>query len=99
MTSKSSATECRVAFLRGINVGTAKRVAMADLRKVMEDLGFAEVATLLNSGNVVYTAPNDLAKNDAMLIENAVAKKLSVASRVTTLSARELAVMIRDNPL
>jgi hypothetical protein len=46
-----------VAFLRGINVGTAKRVAMADLRGLMTGLGYSEVRTLLNSGNVVFTAP------------------------------------------
>ena len=43
----------RVALLRGINVGKAKRVAMAALRKLFEDLGYGDVHTLLNSGNVV----------------------------------------------
>ncbi|MGH7659270.1 MAG: DUF1697 domain-containing protein, partial [Gemmatimonadales bacterium] len=42
-----------VALLRGINVGTARRVAMADLRALMESLGYTGVRTLLNSGNVV----------------------------------------------
>ena len=46
-----------IALLRGINVGTAKRVAMADLRAVVEDLGYQDVATLLNSGNVVFRQP------------------------------------------
>ena len=46
-----------VALLRGINVGTAKRIAMADLRGVMTGLGYSDVRTLLNSGNVVFTAP------------------------------------------
>ena len=46
-----------VALLRGINVGTAKRVAMADLRGVMTGLGYSDVRTLLNSGNLVFTAP------------------------------------------
>ena len=44
-----------VALIRGINVGHAKRVAMADLRKLFEDLGYREVRTLGNSGNVVFT--------------------------------------------
>ena len=48
------AGECWIALLRGINVGTAKRVAMADLRRIVEDLGYQDVATLLNSGNVVF---------------------------------------------
>lgn len=45
-----------VALLRGINVGTAKRIAMADLRRVFEDAGFTGVKTLLNSGNVVFSS-------------------------------------------
>src|SRR4051794_32869155 len=46
----------QVALIRGINVGKAKRVAMADLRAALEDLGYTDVRTLLNSGNVVFTA-------------------------------------------
>ena len=44
-----------VALFRGINVGKAKRVAMADLRELLGELGYSEVATLLNSGNAVFT--------------------------------------------
>jgi uncharacterized protein (DUF1697 family) len=43
-----------VAFMRGINVGTAKRVAMADLRVLAEQLGFTQVTTVLNSGNLIF---------------------------------------------
>ena len=35
----------------------AKRVAMADLRTLVEGLGYTDVRTLLNSGNVVFTSP------------------------------------------
>lgn len=45
-----------VLLLRGINVGKAKRVAMADLRSLMEDLGYTDVATILQSGNAVFSA-------------------------------------------
>ena len=41
-----------VAFLRGINVGTAKRVPMSDLRRVVEGLGHEDVRTVLNSGKL-----------------------------------------------
>ena len=44
-----------IALLRGINVGNAKRIAMADLKAVVESLGGTGVKTLLNSGNVVFT--------------------------------------------
>ena len=42
------------AFLRGINVGKAKRVSMSDLKRVMEGLGYTNVKTLFNSGNIVF---------------------------------------------
>ena len=43
-----------VALLRGINVGKAKRIAMADLRALLEALGYESPKTLANSGNVVF---------------------------------------------
>jgi uncharacterized protein (DUF1697 family) len=43
-----------VALLRGINVGGNKKVPMAELKKAFELLGFIDVKTLLNSGNVVF---------------------------------------------
>lgn len=46
-----------VVFLRGINVGGHAKVAMADLRAMLTDLGYTDVATVLQSGNVVLTAP------------------------------------------
>lgn len=45
-----------VVLLRGINVGQAKQVPMADLRTLLEDAGYGDVRTLLRSGNVVLTA-------------------------------------------
>ena len=45
-----------VALLRGINVGGNRKVPMAELRKVFENLGFTEVSTYINSGNVIFSA-------------------------------------------
>jgi uncharacterized protein (DUF1697 family) len=44
-----------VVLLRGVNVGRAKRIAMADFAAILTDLGATEVRTLLNSGNAVCT--------------------------------------------
>ncbi len=40
-------------LLRGVNVGRAKRISMADLARLLTDLGMTDVATLLNSGNAI----------------------------------------------
>ncbi len=89
----------RVALIRGINIGTAKRVAMDDLRRLVEGLGYRDVRTLLNSGNVVYSVPRASAPCAAPRIEAALARRLGVTARVTELTAAEVAAAIAANPL
>jgi len=92
--------ERRVALLRGINVGRAKRIAMADLRALVEELGGGEVRTLLNSGNVVFTSVRARAPaEDARRIEAAIEGTLGVRSRVTVLTAAGLAAVVAEHPL
>jgi uncharacterized protein (DUF1697 family) len=88
-----------VALLRGINVGKAKRVSMSDLRALVEKLGYRDVKTLLNSGNVVFTAPGKGGKDHAARIEKAIEAMLGLTSRVTVLTVAELAEAIAKNPL
>jgi len=91
--------ERQVALLRGINVGRAKRVAMADLRALVAELGYGEVRTLLNSGNVVYTAPGIAPDDAAERIEAAIRARLGITSRVTALTAADVAAAVAGNPL
>ena len=88
-----------MALLRGINVGTAKRIAMADLRALVEELGYGDVRTVLNSGNVVFSASGAASADPAAGIQAAVAERLGVSCRVVALSAAELAAVVADNPL
>ena len=88
-----------VALIRGINVGRAKRVAMADLRALVEDLGYGDVRTLLNSGNVVFTAARAVPAKIAARIETSLAAKLGVPARITVLTAIEVADIVAANPL
>jgi uncharacterized protein (DUF1697 family) len=88
-----------VALLRGINVGRAKRIAMADLRALVEKLGYRDVRTLLNSGNVVFSAAGSRTADPAPRIEKAIASTLGVTSRVTVLTVAELADAVDANPL
>ena len=88
-----------IALIRGINVGKAKRVAMADLRTLVESLGFTEVRTLLNSGNVVFTSPKANPGDAAARMEKALAAQLGVSAKFTVISANELATAVAENPL
>ena len=93
----AAARRC-VALLRGVNVGRARRVAMADLRALVESLGCADVRTLLNSGNVVFSPPRTGTSGMSDAIEHALRDRLGVASRVTVLSATELDEIVAENP-
>ncbi|HEY5483726.1 MAG TPA: DUF1697 domain-containing protein [Propionibacteriaceae bacterium] len=89
-----------VALLRGVNVGRANRVAMADLRALLTDLGCTDVRTLLNSGNAVFVAPAEMVPAYiADRIREALAARLSVRASVIVVGAVDLAVAIAQNPL
>lgn len=45
-----------IAFLRGINVGGHNRVPMADLKRHLEQIGFENVVTYINSGNILVSS-------------------------------------------
>lgn len=89
----------RVALLRGVNVGKAKRIAMADLKALFEALGHRDVKTLLNSGNVAFTVPASAKGDVAARVEKALVEDLGVAARVTVLTAKELDAIVAENPL
>jgi uncharacterized protein (DUF1697 family) len=93
-----------IALLRGINVGGRNKVAMADLRQVVAGLGHTNVATYIQSGNVVFTSAADGAGRDggngalADAMERAIAAALGVQPAVIVLSHADLARVVRDNP-
>jgi uncharacterized protein (DUF1697 family) len=88
-----------VALLRGINVGKAKRVAMADLRALMQGLGFSGVRTLLNSGNAVFDARAGTPAAHAKRLRAAILHKTGVDCEVIVKSAADLAAAIAEHPL
>jgi uncharacterized protein (DUF1697 family) len=88
-----------VALFRGINVGRAKRIAMADLRALLESLGYGGVRTLLNSGNAVFDAPAEPPARHAQRIQAAVAGSLGVECLVIVKSAQDMAAVVAGNAL
>ena len=97
-TAARGAADVHVALLRGVNVGRAKRIAMADLRALVASLGFGDVRTLLNSGNVVYRATGVAAGAAAARLEVAIASTNGVSTRATVLTAAELDAIVAANP-
>ena len=71
-----------VALLRGINVGGRNRVAKADLREVVLGPGHTEVATYIQSGNVVFTSEEADSAAITAALERAIAEHLGVRPKV-----------------
>ncbi|WP_242108359.1 DUF1697 domain-containing protein [Luteimonas aquatica] len=88
----------QIALFRGINVGKAKRVAMADLRTLLEELGFTRVRTLLNSGNAVFEAGRRAPAANATRIAAALAERTGVTANVLVITVQELDAAIAGNP-
>ncbi|MDG4808102.1 DUF1697 domain-containing protein [Micromonospora sp. WMMD1120] len=86
-----------VALLRGVNVGST-RLAMADLRRIVGDLGHEDVKTYLQSGNVAFGSTVRDAEKLAAGIERALADELSLTVPVLVRSGRELAAVAGGNP-
>lgn len=89
----------RVALLRGINVGKAKRVAMADLKALLEGMGLKDVRTLLNSGNAVFTVPAGKAARLAERIAEGIEARLGVKAGVIVVTAATWHAVVLANPM
>ncbi|MFL5351176.1 DUF1697 domain-containing protein [Archangium sp.] len=88
-----------IALLRGINVGGNKKVPMAQLRELMEGLGYTDVATLLQSGNAVFTSKEKSPAKVGRQLEVAIAKEFGFEVSVVIRTRDELAAAIQANPL
>jgi uncharacterized protein (DUF1697 family) len=89
----------QIALLRGVNTGKANRIEMADLRDLVAGLGYREVQTALNSGNVVFRAGREGPAAAASRIEQALEARLAIGCRVIVVTASQLATIIAENPL
>lgn len=88
-----------VALLRGVNVGKARRVPMADLRSLLDAMGYTNVATLLNSGNAIFHASRGTPARHAGDIAGAISVGLGVDVPVVVKTAGEFAAIVAENPL
>ena len=87
-----------VALLRGINIGPRNRIAMPALREALEEAGFEDVQTYVQSGNVVLTSS---AKADTVRrkVEQVITKSFGLEIAVVVRTAADLKRIVKANPL
>lgn len=86
-----------VVLLRGINLARSRRVAMADLREVLAACGYEDVATHLQSGNVLLSTAESATKLPDRL-ERELAEGLGMEIRVVVRSRAQLAKVVAEDP-
>src|SRR6266540_5721237 len=87
-----------VVLLRGINLGSRNRIAMPELRKLLEDAGYGNVQTYLQSGNVVLTSGKSAA-SVGREIERLIADRFGLEIAVVTRTRAQLAKVVERDPL
>ena len=87
-----------IALLRGINVGGHKKVAMSDLRLFLEDLGFADVRSLLQTGNLVFRGNTRTAVSLERLLEAEAEKVLDLCTAIFVRTPKEWRKVVDHNP-
>lgn len=87
-----------VALLRGINVGGNKKVPMADLKKMLEKMGYTNVKTLLNSGNAMFDAAGTTEKKLRDEIENGIEKVFGFGAHTIIRPISEIEKLIKSDP-
>lgn len=88
----------QIALLRGVNLGKHNRVPMAELRGEMAALEFGEVATHLQSGNVVFSATISADAAERVIAEG-IASRFGIEVPVLVRTRDELAALITADPL
>ena len=87
-----------VVLLRGINLGSKRRVAMADLRDLLEGLGYDDVRTHLQSGNAVLRAPTRSAATVESAVSAAIESGLGLDVKVAARTAAQMRAVVAADP-
>jgi uncharacterized protein (DUF1697 family) len=86
-----------IAFLRGVNLGPSNKISMPELRATAEDLGYTDVATYINSGNLIISSPKKAATVERE-ISDAIKKTFGRPIDVTVRTPAQLEKILAENP-
>ena len=92
-------TERYLVLLRGINVGTRNRIPMAELRSKLADEGYSDVATVLQSGNVIVSTESDCPDVVADAMQRLLSDEFDVNVACVVRTANQVWSVFERNPL
>ncbi|GLB27840.1 hypothetical protein LXJ15735_40810 [Lacrimispora xylanolytica] len=87
-----------IALLRGINVGGKNKIAMPELKKMFEEMGYQNVVTYINSGNIVFSSNIDMEEAIKKNCELAIKNYFNLAITVTIISEKDLSDALSHAP-
>ena len=87
-----------IALLRGINVSGQKKIKMSDLKLLFEEMGFKDVQTYIQSGNVIFSSKEISVDKLELKISSSIKRKCGFDVRVIILSAKEIEYVLKNNP-
>jgi uncharacterized protein (DUF1697 family) len=87
-----------IALLRGINVGGKNKISMPELKTVLEDIGYKDVITYINSGNVIFSSNDNNLEEIRSKCELAIMDNFNLNIIVTIISAKNFSVALQNAP-
>ncbi len=87
-----------LALLRGINVGGSNIIKMVDLKVCFEGMGLADVATYIQSGNVLFKSPEQDKAKLTKRIESVLSERFRFEARLVVVTHKQLKQTVEDAP-
>ncbi len=84
-----------ICLLRGVNVGGNRKVSMAELKRVFTNMGFTDVSSYINSGNIIFSSS---AKPDAKILQANVEKYFGFDLDLLILSTKQMVAIAEAIP-
>src|SRR6185369_5867953 len=95
---RKSTSNVFVALLRGVNVGGNNMISMSSLKQSFETMGFTDVVTYINSGNILFKSKEAGARKLETKIEKMLVKDYQLDSRVVLRSLAEMETIVKRLP-
>jgi uncharacterized protein (DUF1697 family) len=87
-----------IALLRGINVSGQKQIKMAELKTLFENIGFKNVETYIQSGNVIFASKEKSIKKLEDKISSGIKNKFGFDVQVIVIISSEIEYILKTNP-